>query len=521
MASAVVLGSCRDATGVELTLTTDIDCRDMGSTAILASRTSAQAEPLATTSSCQPDGTIGTLVIVPASERDEPLQVRVITSIGVPIEQCMGATLGSSCIESRRRLHFIPHEMLRLPVRQELDCRGVACGETLTCRQGTCVSDAVPDACLADPSSCEETPPAKVLPVGPGKAYADPCAAIAAARAGDTIEVDAGTYTVSCPVPISLTVRGVGGRAVLRAPEPLANDKAILAVEGDGVDFTAENLEFTGAVTSGQTGSPHSGLFFRGRDLTVRGCVFDGNDTGLLTGTGRAILIEGSEFRDNGSAAGSAVVTHNVNIGAVETLTFRASWSHGAKTGHLIKSRARTSYILASRLTDGPDSTTSDNVDLPNGGECYLVGNLLEQANGGNSNMVRMGEEGNTYGDATRLVVAHNTFVNRLDYGEFVKTLNVAAPTVVNNLFLGGGNLPADSVVAGNLNRPISALSTDLVAADTYDYHLQAGAPAIDAGVEAAAYLGSVPLMSYVDPLQQEPRTTRGAAPDSGAFERD
>ena len=53
---------------------------------------------------------------------------------------------------------------------------------------------------------------AATLTVGPGKMYAKPCAAVAAASDGDTIEIDAaGTYDGDvCAVPKNrLTLRGV------------------------------------------------------------------------------------------------------------------------------------------------------------------------------------------------------------------------------------------------------------------------------------------------------------------------
>ena len=62
---------------------------------------------------------------------------------------------------------------------------------------------------------------ANTLQVGPGKQYAAPCAAIAAAAAGDTIQIDT-SVTYSGDVcqwnTNSLTLIGVGGgRAVVNA----------------------------------------------------------------------------------------------------------------------------------------------------------------------------------------------------------------------------------------------------------------------------------------------------------------
>src|SRR3989442_1761697 len=61
---------------------------------------------------------------------------------------------------------------------------------------------------------------AATLTVGPGKMFAKPCAAIAAAADGDTIEIDAGGNYDGDVCGISkngLTLRGIGGRAKIDA----------------------------------------------------------------------------------------------------------------------------------------------------------------------------------------------------------------------------------------------------------------------------------------------------------------
>ena len=54
---------------------------------------------------------------------------------------------------------------------------------------------------------------ADTLEVGPSRAFATPCAAIAAAKPHDEIQIAAGTYTDSCAITLAgLTLRGVSGR---------------------------------------------------------------------------------------------------------------------------------------------------------------------------------------------------------------------------------------------------------------------------------------------------------------------
>ena len=106
---------------------------------------------------------------------------------------------------------------------------------------------------------------AATLLVGPGQMYATPCAAIAAAAAGDTIQVDAaGTYTGdTCAWSTdNLTVQGVNGRAkidigmasrALKDDERKANpDLVDTTIANDGLVFVVPNGVAVTAITSDQ-----------------------------------------------------------------------------------------------------------------------------------------------------------------------------------------------------------------------------------------------------------------------------
>src|SRR4051812_31512032 len=76
---------------------------------------------------------------------------------------------------------------------------------------------------------------AATLTVGAGKTFALPSQAIAAAHDGDTILIDAGTYTDDFATiwANNLTLRGVGGKAhlVQSATGVIPNGKAIWTID--------------------------------------------------------------------------------------------------------------------------------------------------------------------------------------------------------------------------------------------------------------------------------------------------
>ena len=214
---------------------------------------------------------------------------------------------------------------------------------------------------------------AAILQVGPGKPFATPCAAIAAAAAGDTIQIDSSiTYVgdVCAWTTPNLTLQGVGGaRAHIDAGGLNSQGKGIWVISG--ANTIVENIEFSGA-----TVPDHNGVGIRQQadNLTVRNCYFHDNEEGILTDASltSTITIEFTEFGFNGFGDGQS---HNVYIGNIGTLIFRYNYSHHAKIGHLLKTRAAQNFILYNRLSDEATGTSSYQIDIPNGGLSYVIGN--------------------------------------------------------------------------------------------------------------------------------------------------
>jgi hypothetical protein len=359
-----------------------------------------------------------------------------------------------------------------------------------------------------------------VLSVGPGHPYAKPCQAIAAAQAGDTIEIDAagnGTYDgdVCSWSTNNLTIRGVNGRAHIDAAGHNSAGKGTWVIDANNT--TVSNVELSGAAVPDQNGA---GIRQEGTGLTVVGSSFHDNEDGILTGANSAsdIVIDSSEFAHNGHGDG---FSHNMYIGAVRTFTLRYSYSHDVNVGHLVKSRAATNNILYNRLTEQA-GTGSYELDLPNGGVSFVIGNAIQQGpTTQNPAMVAYGEEGVT-NPSSQLYLVNNTFVNDKGSGTAAVIGGAVTTSVLaqNNISTGSPTFVSQT----NATLTTNCLAANPVFADRahFDYHLASGSPCVDLGSPPGSGPGYslVPNQQYEYDVDHVARSTRGAAIDAGAFER-
>ncbi|HUU32067.1 MAG TPA: right-handed parallel beta-helix repeat-containing protein [Phycisphaerae bacterium] len=363
---------------------------------------------------------------------------------------------------------------------------------------------------------------ADTLKVGPNQKYAKPSEAFKAAKDGDLVEIDsAGAYDgdVATITANSLTIRGVGPQRVkLPANGRDAGGKAIWVIRGN--DATVENIEFSGARVPDRNGA---GIRPEGQNLTVRNCRFYDCENGILGGAGE-ILIEHCAFEHCGPVPDPA--THSLYIGqACTKLVFRYNYSTDVIQGHLLKTRAKESWILYNRLTD-ENGTGSAVADFPNGGLVVVVGNIMHKGpRAQNTRVIAYGMEGIKH-QRNALYVVNNTLVyqNHRTTSCFVrveKTPEGFRPVILNNVCVGPIPLSNSDHIeaAGNLLLR-SVAEAGFVDPDGFDYRLKAGSPCID----KAAPLGKVdgldlmPKFQYVHPAQAEPRPVVGLL-DVGAME--
>jgi hypothetical protein len=120
------------------------------------------------------------------------------------------------------------------------------------------------------------------------------------------------------------------------------------------------------------------------------------------------LLVEGSLLERNGFG-GQA---HGVYIGpTIETFIFRNNRVLATTgTGHGVKSRAQ-STILENNLIAGLDGNDSRAIDLPNGGDVVIRGNVLEKGpNSANAQMIGLALEGGLH-EVNRTLIEGNLVI--------------------------------------------------------------------------------------------------------------
>ncbi len=242
-----------------------------------------------------------------------------------------------------------------------------------------------------------------ILTVGAGKQFTTIAAAVAAARDGDTVQVQAGSYINDyATIRTKITLAAVGGTVAMASTGVATVAKALLTVT---TDASVSGFSFSGMTAIDGTGA---GILYQGGALTVSNSLFVGNQNGLLAGAaaGGTVLLQGSEFSGNGNGDG---FSHNLSVGSIRSLTILNSYIHDAAGGAEVRSLAASTTITGSRIQDNA-AASAYAIDVVNGGVVSLSGNTIEK--GGLSTMaaaVRFG--GGTLQAGSSLSVSGNTVV--------------------------------------------------------------------------------------------------------------
>jgi hypothetical protein len=364
--------------------------------------------------------------------------------------------------------------------------------------------------------------PSAVIQVGPEEAIKSIAQAAAVAQNGDTVKIDAGTYTgadiLAHWTQNNITIEGVG-MVVLDAKDlVIPNRKGIFVIGGTNV--TVENIVFQNAHDLFGLDRNWAGIREEGTNLTIKSCQFYHNDDGLLVdgNLNSSVTILYSQFGFNGYGDG---FSHNMYIGQVKSFTLEYSLSHDAIEGHDVKSRAITNNIRYNWLGDTGAGSTSYELSLPNGGTAYIIGNVIRQdADSSNSTIIDWGSEGAT-NPTVAIYIVNNTIVNqRTSGGIYIRLTGGAGKPVrlINNIYAGTG-VAASTIYSGptavSLTN-LTAVNPGFVNAAGFDCHLVGGSKAINTATAVAPVLS--PTGEYVGPASGMARPVVGRL-DIGAYE--
>lgn len=341
---------------------------------------------------------------------------------------------------------------------------------------------------LTTVSAMAAVEPGKVIAVGPQYRVQTLAEASKLARDGDVVEVEAGDYLrdVAIWTQNNLTIRAKNGRARLLAKGKAAEGKAIWVIRGGSISISG--FDFVGAKVSDRNGA---GIRFEKGKVLIDDCRFLENENGILTG-GHAestLEIRNSEFAFNGFGDGQS---HNLYVGAIGQLKVSGSYFHHAKVGHLLKSRARVNHILYNRLTDETGGTASYELEFPNGGLAYVMGNIIQQSSTTeNPHLIAFGAEGYK-GTENALHLVFNTLVDsRPKGGVFMRIAPGAMVLAANNILVGEGTLEssAQSSVKNNFNADFD----EFVLAVREDFRLKPDSRLTGKAIKLDAVPGFIP----------------------------
>ena len=283
---------------------------------------------------------------------------------------------------------------------------------------------------------------AATLRVGPDQTYKAPSQAIAAAHDGDTVTIAAGTYFDCASVrQNNLTIEGVGPKTVMT--DRTCAGKAILVIDGN--NDTVKNLTLQRARVPDGNGA---GVRAEGGNLTLDGVDVVNNQDGLLAAPNpkATIRILNSNFVDNGTCSSGGGCAHAIYVNALALLDVEHTRIYDTQHGHSIKSRALKTIVKDCTIEDGPNGTSSYQIDIPSGGSLIADGNTFEKGpkaeNHGTA--ISIGEEG--VSQPTDVIeLKDNTLINNTGFPTvFVHNITATSAQLSGNTFKGGKVTPLE-----------------------------------------------------------------------------
>jgi hypothetical protein len=376
--------------------------------------------------------------------------------------------------------------------------------------------------------------------------------------AGDTIEVDPGTYTDACELTASgtaaapITLRGLPGTLPLFDATGVdvsgvgSTPRAIFQFTG-GSFWMVQHLELENAANSSANGAAFRATA-GAHDIVIEDVSVHDCQDGMMSDGVATVVVQASDIFHNGAGDG---FSHNFYMQGDST-TLIGNHIHDSNGGQNVKLRSRYAALFFNLI----ENAGNYEMDLIQGpltssanANAVLVGNIIVRPSASNndSQVILFGTDDTT--QAARngsLYVINNTFVlqnpaNRVFHA--VQPVSGSQILFENNILfatVAGTALAADATTAGVLsgahnwvgsNVTVSGvLMQTLSGADpgfvsSADYHLQASSPVIDQGLVSPTYQdgagatqSAVPTEEFSAPMGTTPRRSEGFL-DLGAFE--
>lgn len=210
---------------------------------------------------------------------------------------------------------------------------------------------------------------ASALTAGPGQEYPNPSAAAQAARDGDTVRIEAGTY-YDCAVwsQNHLTITGAGPETVITDTTCLG--KALFVVTGN--DVTIRDLTLARARVPDLNGA---GIRMEGQGLTLERLRFVNDEAGLLAASTSVGAIRISDCVFEAGGRGGERPTFAVSVSAVSLLRIEHSTFNGVKGGQ-IKTAADRTELVGNQIGSGTGAAPAVAI-MATGGGLIIEDNVL------------------------------------------------------------------------------------------------------------------------------------------------
>lgn len=377
----------------------------------------------------------------------------------------------------------------------------------------------------------------QTLSVGATGSYKTIQSALNAAKAGDTVEVSAGTYAEALKFPTSgsasagyITLRSkAGAKVVVDGKNSLKSGNGLVSLDGRSY-IKISGLTITNSPTHGIYGNQASNIQISDTEVS------NTRNGGLVLLNGANAVIDGNDVHHT-NQAGTSASNEAMSLVNYDTVDIRNNEVHDSgEEGIDVKYETRNAQVHGNRVYNnrGPNiyadsvhdvkifdnvvtgaTNTSkpgilvavesysptkrlSNVDIYNN---VLVGN----AGGG----IGLWKEGG--GTMSNIRILNNVAYDNKRAGIVFSTSGFSGSNVIRNNILTGNPSAISGGTGGfTVDHNLTTGDAKFVDAAGGDFHLQTGSPAIDAGVSTP-----VPTVDIAGTARP-----KGAAVDLGVFER-